>query len=209
MITLSKISKIYKNEEVLTVAVKEVSLNINKGEFISIMGPSGSGKSSLLNIIGLLDKADKGDYFLLNHNVYDLKNNQIDNLRKNNIGFIFQQFNLINEIDCYQNIELPLQYFELKSFEKKKRILGIMEELGINNLKTKYPYQLSGGQQQRVAVARALVTNPHVLLADEPTGNLDSKNGCEVMSLLKNIHQQGTTVIMTTHNHEFAKEGTE
>lgn len=207
MIELNKIVKIYKTEHILTYAVNEVNLKINRGEFVSIMGPSGSGKSSLLNIIGLLDFADSGKYNFLNQDVYSLKTNCIDNLRKNNISFVFQQFNLINELNVYQNIELPLNYFEVKKYEKQKRIFTLFEELKLNDIKDKYPYQLSGGQQQRVAVARALVTRPQILLADEPTGNLDSKNGETVIELLKNIYHEGTTIVMTTHNLDFAKEG--
>lgn len=206
MIELKNIYKIYRTNEIITTAIKEVSLIIEKGEFVSIMGPSGSGKSSLLNIIGLLDYADKGEYKLFNQYIYEMKKNNIENIRKNNISFIFQQFNLINELNTYQNIELPLNYFNLKKYEKKKRTLVLLEELGLADFKNKYPYQLSGGQQQRIAVARALITNPQILLADEPTGNLDSKNGEKVINLLKNIQQEGTTVIMTTHNLAFAKQ---
>ncbi|MDD4156380.1 MAG: ABC transporter ATP-binding protein [Candidatus Cloacimonetes bacterium] len=206
MIELKNIYKIYRTNEIITTAIKEVSLIIEKGEFVSIMGPSGSGKSSLLNIIGLLDYADKGEYKLFNQYIYEIKKNNIENIRKNNISFIFQQFNLINELNTYQNIELPLNYFNLKKYEKKKRTLVLLEELGLADFKNKYPYQLSGGQQQRIAVARALITNPQILLADEPTGNLDSKNGEKVINLLKNIQQEGTTVIMTTHNLAFAKQ---
>ncbi|MCK9328324.1 MAG: ABC transporter ATP-binding protein [Candidatus Cloacimonetes bacterium] len=206
MIELKNIYKIYRTNEIITTAIKEVSLIIEKGEFVSIMGPSGSGKSSLLNIIGLLDYADKGEYKLFNQYIYEIKKNNIENIRKNNISFIFQQFNLINDLNTYQNIELPLNYFNLKKYEKKKRTLVLLEELGLADFKNKYPYQLSGGQQQRIAVARALITNPQILLADEPTGNLDSKNGEKVINLLKNIQQEGTTVIMTTHNLAFAKQ---
>jgi putative ABC transport system ATP-binding protein len=206
MIELKNIYKIYRTNEIITTAIKEVSLIIEKGEFVSIMGPSGSGKSSLLNIIGLLDYADKGEYKLFNQYIYEIKKKNIENIRKNNISFIFQQFNLINDLNTYQNIELPLNYFNLKKYEKKKRTLVLLEELGLADFKNKYPYQLSGGQQQRIAVARALITNPQILLADEPTGNLDSKNGEKVINLLKNIQQEGTTVIMTTHNLAFAKQ---
>ncbi len=208
MIELNKITKTYKTNQIMTTAVNEVSLKIEKGEFVSIMGPSGSGKSSLLNIIGLLDFADKGEYKLFNQYIYEMKNSCIDNIRKNNISFVFQQFNLINELNTFQNIELPLNYFGLKKNEKKKRILTVMEELNLTDLQNKYPHELSGGQQQRIAVARALVTRPQILLADEPTGNLDSKNGETVINMLKNIIQEGTTVVMTTHNISFAKEGT-
>ena len=208
MIELNKITKTYKTNQIMTTAVNEVSLKIEKGKFVSIMGPSGSGKSSLLNIIGLLDFADKGEYKLFNQYIYEMKNSCIDNIRKNNISFVFQQFNLINELNTFQNIELPLNYFGLKKNEKKKRILTVMEELNLTDLQNKYPHELSGGQQQRIAVARALVTRPQILLADEPTGNLDSKNGETVINMLKNIIQEGTTVVMTTHNISFAKEGT-
>ncbi|EHO05123.1 ABC transporter ATP-binding protein [Myroides odoratimimus] len=196
-------SRVFQTEEIETTALNQVSLNVKKGEFISVMGPSGCGKSTLLNIIGLLDNASSGSYLLLDKEMVGLTESQRAQIRKENIGFIFQNFNLIDELTVYDNIELPLIYNKVPSSERKKRVMEIAERLNIVHRLKHYPQQLSGGQQQRVAVGRALVTNPKIILADEPTGNLDSKNGNEVMELLTELHQQGATIIMVTHsNHD-------
>ncbi|AJA68088.1 MULTISPECIES: ABC transporter ATP-binding protein [Myroides] len=196
-------SRVFQTEEIETTALNQVSLNVKKGEFISVMGPSGCGKSTLLNIIGLLDNASSGSYLLLDKEMVGLTEGQRAQIRKENIGFIFQNFNLIDELTVYDNIELPLIYNKVPSSERKKRVMEIAERLNIVHRLKHYPQQLSGGQQQRVAVGRALVTNPKIILADEPTGNLDSKNGNEVMELLTELHQQGATIIMVTHsNHD-------
>ncbi|MDM1379540.1 ABC transporter ATP-binding protein [Myroides marinus] len=196
-------SRVFQTEEIETTALNQVSLNVKKGEFISVMGPSGCGKSTLLNIIGLLDNASSGSFLLLEKEMVGLTESQRAQIRKENIGFIFQNFNLIDELSVYDNIELPLIYNKVPSSERKKRVMEIAERLNIVHRLKHYPQQLSGGQQQRVAVGRALVTNPKIILADEPTGNLDSKNGNEVMELLTELHQQGATIIMVTHsNHD-------
>ncbi|AJH16551.1 ABC-type lipoprotein export system, ATPase component [Myroides profundi] len=203
VITINQMSRVFQTEEIETTALNQVSLNVKKGEFISVMGPSGCGKSTLLNIIGLLDNASSGSYLLLDKEMVGLTEGQRAQIRKENIGFIFQNFNLIDELTVYDNIELPLIYNKVPSSERKKRVMEIAERLNIVHRLKHYPQQLSGGQQQRVAVGRALVTNPKIILADEPTGNLDSKNGNEVMELLTELHQQGATIIMVTHsNHD-------
>jgi putative ABC transport system ATP-binding protein len=200
MITIKNLSKIFRTEEVETKALSEVSLTINEGDFVSIMGPSGSGKSTLLNIIGLLDSATDGSYTLLDQEMVGLKENLKSKARKKNIGFIFQNFNLIDELSVYDNIELPLLYNKIHAFERKKKVEDIANILGISHRLKHFPQQLSGGQQQRVAVARALINNPKIILADEPTGNLDSKNGNEVMELLTDLHASGSTILMVTHS---------
>lgn len=205
MIYLNNISKIYTASEIETMALRRVSLRIEQGDFISIMGPSGSGKSTLLNIIGMIDSATEGEYYFFNNEITRLNEKNRAQFRKNNVSFIFQKFNLIDEMTIYKNIELPLLYFDEKSMTKRNKVLSIMEYLGIHYLKDKYPHELSGGQQQRVAVARAIVTKPQILLADEPTGNLDTQNGMEVMNLLKMINAEGTTIVMTTHSHSHAQ----
>ncbi|KZE83024.1 putative ABC transport system ATP-binding protein [Myroides marinus] len=203
VIAINQMSRVFQTEEIETTALNQVSLNVKKGEFISVMGPSGCGKSTLLNIIGLLDNASSGSYLLLEKEMVGLTESQRAQIRKENIGFIFQNFNLIDELSVYDNIELPLIYNKVPSSERKKRVMEIAERLNIVHRLKHYPQQLSGGQQQRVAVGRALVTNPKIILADEPTGNLDSKNGNEVMELLTELHQQGATIIMVTHsNHD-------
>jgi len=203
VIAINQMSRVFQTEEIETTALNQVSLNVKKGEFISVMGPSGCGKSTLLNIIGLLDNASSGSYLLLEKEMVGLTESQRAQIRKENIGFIFQNFNLIDELSVYDNIELPLIYNKVPSNERKKRVMEIAERLNIVHRLKHYPQQLSGGQQQRVAVGRALVTNPKIILADEPTGNLDSKNGNEVMELLTELHQQGATIIMVTHsNHD-------
>ncbi|MBW1653859.1 ABC transporter ATP-binding protein [Flavobacterium quisquiliarum] len=200
MITIKKLSKVFRTEELETRALNDISLTINEGDFVSIMGPSGSGKSTLLNIIGLLDSATDGSYKLLDQEMVGLKENLKSKARKQNIGFIFQNFNLIDELSVFDNIELPLLYNKIHSFERKKKVEDIASILGISHRLKHFPQQLSGGQQQRVAVARALINNPKIILADEPTGNLDSKNGNEVMELLTDLHASGSTILMVTHS---------
>ncbi|WP_394776023.1 ABC transporter ATP-binding protein [Flavobacterium sp.] len=200
MITIKKLSKIFRIEEVETNALNEITLTINQGDFVSIMGLSGSGKSTLLNIIGLLDSASGGSYQLLDQEIIGLKEHQKSKARKENIGFIFQNFNLIDELLVFDNIELPLIYNNVPFSERKKKVQEIAAILGIAHRLKHYPQQLSGGQQQRVAVARALINDPKIILADEPTGNLDSKNGNEVMELLTDLHASGTTILMVTHS---------
>ncbi|MDQ6471920.1 ABC transporter ATP-binding protein [Flavobacterium sp. LHD-80] len=200
MITINKLSKVFRTEELETKALSEISLTINQGDFISIMGPSGSGKSTLLNIIGLLDSASDGSYHLLDQEMVGLKEKSRSKARKENIGFIFQNFNLIDELSVYDNIELPLIYNNVPSSERKQKVNEMAKILGISHRLKHFPQQLSGGQQQRVAVARALINNPKIILADEPTGNLDSKNGNEVMELLTDLHASGSTILMVTHS---------
>ncbi|WP_035650617.1 MULTISPECIES: ABC transporter ATP-binding protein [unclassified Flavobacterium] len=200
MITIKKLSKVFRTEELETRALSEISLTINQGDFISIMGPSGSGKSTLLNIIGLLDSASDGSYVLLDQEMVGLKEKSRSKARKENIGFIFQNFNLIDELSVYDNIELPLIYNNVPSSERKQKVNEMAKILGISHRLKHFPQQLSGGQQQRVAVARALINNPKIILADEPTGNLDSKNGNEVMELLTDLHASGSTILMVTHS---------
>ena len=201
MIQIKNISKVFQTEEVETKALNDVSLSINQGEFVTIMGPSGSGKSTLLNIVGLLDNSSSGSYQLINQEMIGLKEQEKSKVRKQNIGFVFQNFNLIDELSVYDNIELPLIYNNVSSSERKKKVNEIAERLGISHRLMHFPQQLSGGQQQRVAVARALINNPKIILADEPTGNLDSKNGNEVMELLTDLHAQGATILMVTHSN--------
>jgi putative ABC transport system ATP-binding protein len=200
MINIQNLSKIFRTEEIETTALNEVSLTIHQGEFISIMGPSGSGKSTLLNIVGLLDTASSGSYHLLDKEIMGLKEQEKAKVRKHNIGFIFQNFNLIDELSVYDNIELPLIYSGIPTSQRKEKVEMIAERLGLSHRLRHFPQQLSGGQQQRVAVARALINDPKIILADEPTGNLDSKNGNEVMELLTDLHAQGSTILMVTHS---------
>ncbi|HRB70478.1 MULTISPECIES: ABC transporter ATP-binding protein [Flavobacterium] len=200
MISIQNLSKVFRTEEVETAALNQIALQINEGDFISVMGPSGCGKSTLLNIIGLLDGITSGSYKLLGQEINGLKENEKAKLRKQQIGFIFQNFNLIDELSVYDNIELPLIYNNVGSAERKKRVEAIAERLSLSHRLKHYPQQLSGGQQQRVAVARALITNPKIILADEPTGNLDSRNGNEVMELLTDLHANGATIMMVTHS---------
>ena len=200
MITISNLSKIFRTEEVETAALAGIDLQINQGDFLSIMGPSGCGKSTLLNIVGLLDSASGGSYQLLGREMIGLKEQNRAAVRKEHIGFIFQNFNLIDELSVFDNIELPLIYNGVKSAERKQKVEAIAEKLGITHRLKHFPQQLSGGQQQRVAVARALVNDPKIILADEPTGNLDSKNGNEVMELLTDLHAKGATILMVTHS---------
>lgn len=200
MIKVTNLTKVFRTEEVETVALNGVSFEIKDGEFVAIMGPSGCGKSTLLNILGLLDNPTSGSYELLGKEVAGLKERERTKFRKGNIGFVFQSFNLIDELNVYENIELPLRYMSVSASERKQRVNDIMKRLGISHRAKHFPQQLSGGQQQRVAIARAVVAGPKLILADEPTGNLDSKNGKEVMSLLCELHNEGTTIVMVTHS---------
>jgi len=200
MIKIEKLSKVFSTEEVETKALNEVSLQVKQGEFVTIMGASGCGKSTLLNIIGLLDNASGGSYKLLDKEINGLKESEKARVRKENIGFVFQNFNLIDELSVYDNIELPLIYNNVPAAERRKKVEAIAERLAISHRLKHFPQQLSGGQQQRAAVARALVNDPKIILADEPTGNLDSKNGNEVMELLTDLHANGATILMVTHS---------
>ena len=200
MINIQKLSKIFQTEEIETKALNEIDLVVNQGEFITIMGASGCGKSTLLNIVGLLDSASGGNYRLLNQEMNGLSETEKSKIRKQNTGFIFQNFNLIDELSVFDNIELPLIYNNIPTSERKKKVEAIAERLGISHRLKHFPQQLSGGQQQRVAVARALINDPKIILADEPTGNLDSKNGNEVMELLTDLHANGATILMVTHS---------
>ncbi|RZJ68980.1 ABC transporter ATP-binding protein [Flavobacterium sp.] len=200
MITINNLTKVFRTEDVQTTALNGINLTIDQGDFLSIMGPSGCGKSTLLNIIGLLDSPSGGSYKLLNDEMVGLKEKDRSQVRKHNIGFIFQNFNLIDELSVFDNIELPLIYNKVAAPDRKKKVEEIAEKLGISHRLKHYPQQLSGGQQQRVAVARALVNDPKIILADEPTGNLDSKNGNEVMELLTDLHAKGATILMVTHS---------
>lgn len=200
MINIHNISKIYKAEDVQTHALNQVNLSIQEGEFLAIMGPSGCGKSTFLNILGLLDSASAGSYRFEEVEMIGLSERKKSDVRKKNIGFIFQNFNLIDELTVYENIELPLIYNGVSSSERKRKVEEIMEKINIAHRAKHYPQQLSGGQQQRAAVARALVTKPKLILADEPTGNLDSNNGNEVMNLLAELHREGSTIVMVTHS---------
>lgn len=204
MIKTIGLSKIFRTESVQTTALNEVSLEINQGEFVAIMGPSGCGKSTLLNIIGLLDNPTSGNYYFNGQEVGHLKEKQRTQVRKGNIGFVFQSFNLIDELNVYENVELPLIYLKKKASEKKELVTSILDRMNISHRVKHFPQQLSGGQQQRVAIARAVVAGPKLILADEPTGNLDSKNGAEVMNLLTELNQEGTTIVMVTHSQHDA-----
>lgn len=204
MIKLNNIEKIFRTDEIETMALSKVSFDINAGEFVAIMGPSGCGKSSLLNILGMLDSPDSGDYFFNGENIARYSEAKLSQIRKHNIGFIFQSFNLIDELNVFENIELALLYHDISAAERKQRVQAVIEKMEIQHRAKHMPSQLSGGQQQRVAVARALVANPKLILADEPTGNLDSARGQEVMLLLKKLNQEGTTIIMVTHSAEHA-----
>ena len=204
MITLNSLSKIYRTDEIETVALENVNLTVERGEFLSIMGPSGCGKSTLLNILGTLDSPTSGSYFFEGKQVDKMNENQLTALRKNNLGFIFQSFNLIDELTVYENVELPLVYMGIKTAQRKEKVNKVLEKVNLLHRANHYPQQLSGGQQQRVAIARAVVTDCKLLLADEPTGNLDSVNGVEVMELLSELNRQGTTIIIVTHSQRDA-----
>ncbi|MBT29470.1 MAG: phosphonate ABC transporter ATP-binding protein [Thalassobius sp.] len=200
IIKTESISRIYKTTEIETTALKKVSFSVNAGEFVAIMGPSGCGKSTLLNILGLIDQSDSGKYFFKGKDISGLGERQKADMRKENLGFIFQSFNLIDELNVYDNVELPLIYTKLSSKERKEKINHVLSQLDIIHRASHYPQQLSGGQQQRVAIARAIVNDPAVILADEPTGNLDSANGTEVMKVLSDLNGKGATIVMVTHS---------
>ncbi len=204
MIKTTDLTKIFRTDEVETTALNKVNLEVSKGEFVAVMGPSGCGKSTLLNIIGLLDNPTNGRYSFNEVEVSKFRESQRTNLRKGNIGFVFQSFNLIDELNVYENVELPLLYLRMRSSERKKKVNEVLDRMRISHRKKHFPQQLSGGQQQRVAVARAVVANPQLILADEPTGNLDSANGEEVMKLLEDLNNDGTTIVMVTHSPSYA-----
>ena len=205
MIETKNLKKIFTTEEVETSALDKVNLKIKDGEFVSIMGPSGCGKSTLLNILGLLDNPTDGEYEFLGEDVTRYSERQRAHLRKGNIGFVFQSYNLIDELTVFENVELPMLYLKISTSERKKKAMEVLERLQLIPRKNHFPQQLSGGQQQRVAVARAIVVKPKLILADEPTGNLDSSNGEEVMGLLNQLHDEGTTILMVTHSPAYAE----
>jgi len=204
MIKLSQIQRVFRTQDIETTALQQIDLNIQAGEFVAIMGPSGCGKSTLLAILGMLDSPSSGSYCFDGQDISQFTEQQLANLRKASVGFVFQSFNLIDELTVFENVELPLQYLKITAAERKSRVLAMLQRVGIDHRANHLPQQLSGGQQQRVAVARALVINPKLILADEPTGNLDSKNGEEVMTMLRELNQAGTTVVIVTHSE---KEG--
>jgi len=200
MIKANSLTKVFRTDEVETTALNNIEFNAEQGEFVAIMGPSGCGKSTLLNIIGLLDNPSNGQYYFMDKEVSRYRESQRTDLRKGNIGFIFQSFNLIDELTVFENVELPLLYLRMSSKERKRKVDEVLERMQISHRKNHFPQQLSGGQQQRVAIARAVVTNPRLILADEPTGNLDSANGEEVLKLLEELNHEGTTIVMVTHS---------
>lgn len=204
MIQIEDLSKTFHTEEVETLALRGVTLSVEKGEFVAIMGPSGCGKSTLLNILGLLDNAIDGKYLLDGTDVTHIKEKNRTKLRKGKIGFVFQNFNLIDELNIEENVGLPLKYLNIGASERKKRVKEALDRMGISHRAKHFPQQLSGGQQQRAAIARAVVSNPDLILADEPTGNLDSANGKEVMELLTELNRAGTTIVMVTHSQHDA-----
>jgi len=200
MIKINSLTKIYTTEEVETTALNSISIDINDGEFVAIMGPSGCGKSTLLNILGLLDNPSEGEYHFGENEVSRYSERQRAQLRKGSIGFVFQSFNLIDELTVFENVELPLLYLKVPTSERKKKVEAVLERMNIMHRRNHFPQQLSGGQQQRVAIARAIVAKPKLILADEPTGNLDSANGEEVMKVLSQLNEEGTTIVMVTHS---------
>lgn len=205
MIRTENLTKTFRTEEIETMALNKVNLQIAKGEFVAIMGPSGCGKSTLLNILGLLDNPPtEGRYFFDNQQAGHLKERQRTQMRKGNIGFVFQSFNLIDELNVFENVELPLIYLKIPTRKRKEMVQTVLKRMNIGHREKHFPQQLSGGQQQRVAIARAVIANPKLILADEPTGNLDSKNGREVMDLLSELNREGTTIIMVTHSQHDA-----
>ena len=204
MINITNLSRVFRTLALETTALKNINLNVQEGEFVAIMGPSGCGKSTLLSILGMLDSPSSGSFEFAGTDISRFNEKQLAQVRKASIGFVFQSFNLIDELTVYENVELPLQYQKISKAERKNRVEAILKRVGIDHRSEHLPQQLSGGQQQRVAVARALVINPKLILADEPTGNLDSKNGDEVMAMLRELNKEGTTVIMVTHSE---KEG--
>jgi len=200
MIKTEKLTKVYSTEEVETFALRGVDVHVRKGEFVAIMGPSGCGKSTFLNIVGLLDNPTGGTYSFNGTDVSNLKEEDRTQYRRGNIGFVFQSFNLIDKLNVYDNVELPLLYLKMKGSDRKKRVNEVLNRMKIGHRAKHFPQQLSGGQQQRVAISRAVVANPGLILADEPTGNLDTKNGIEVMNLLSELNQEGATILMVTHS---------
>ena len=204
MIKVTDLSKVFRTEEIETTALDKVSFEIKDGEFVAIMGPSGCGKYTLLNIIGLLDNPTEGSYEFQGTEVSRLKERERTRFRKGNIGFVFQSFNLIDELNVYENVELPLRYLNISASERKRKVTDILRRMNISHRTKHFPQQLSGGQQQRVAIARAVVADPKLILADEPTGNLDSRNGKEVMDLLTELNKEGTTIVMVTHSQRDA-----
>lgn len=204
MLKMNGITKIYRTSDIQTTALNNINLEVNRGEFVAVMGPSGCGKSTLLNVTGMLDNPTKGDYFFNNENISGYDESKLCDIRKHNIGFIFQSFNLIDELSIFQNIELALLYHNIPSRERKEMVEAVMDRVGIAHRAKHMPSQLSGGQQQRVAVARAVVGNQSLILADEPTGNLDSAHGQEVMEMLQQLNEDGTTIIMVTHSQAHA-----
>ena len=204
MITIKNLRRAFRAEDAETIALNNINFTVEEGDFVAVMGPSGCGKTTLLNVIGMIDVADGGSYSFLDKDVFSLNEKQKTEIRKNNIGFVFQNFNLIDELTVLENIELPLFYLGWKKAERKKRLEEIVDRLEISHRKNLFPVQLSGGQQQRVAVARAVITKPKLILADEPTGNLDSMHGEEVMNLLGDLNKDGTTVLMVTHSQRDA-----
>ena len=204
MIKINDLRKVFRTEEVETIALNNIAMEVKEGEFVAIMGPSGCGKSTLLNILGLLDNPTSGEYWLDSKEVGHLKEKERTQTRKGQIGFVFQSFNLIEEMTVYENVELPLTYLKVKTSERKKRVEEVLRRMNISHRAGHFPNQLSGGQQQRVAIARAVIANPKLILADEPTGNLDSKNGKDVMDLLTELNREGTTIVMVTHSQHDA-----
>ncbi|WP_281559563.1 ABC transporter ATP-binding protein [Thalassomonas sp. RHCl1] len=204
MITITNLSRVFRTQDLETTALSNINLSVEEGEFVAIMGPSGCGKSTLLSILGMLDSPSSGSFEFAGQDIASFSENKLAELRKASIGFVFQSFNLIDELTVYENVELPLQYLKISKAERKKRVETILKRVAIDHRADHLPQQLSGGQQQRVAVARALVINPRLILADEPTGNLDSKNGDEVMTMLRELNREGTTVIMVTHSEKEA-----
>lgn len=204
MIKTNELTKIFRTEEVETTALNKITLDVKEGEYVAVMGPSGCGKSTLLNILGLLDNPTSGSYLFNGTEVANLRERDRTVFRKGNIGFVFQSFNLIDELNVFENVELPLIYLKMKTSERKKKVEEALERMKITHRAKHFPQQLSGGQQQRVAIARAVVANPRLILADEPTGNLDSKNGIEVINLLSELNKEGTTIIMVTHSERDA-----
>lgn len=206
MITLKKLSKIYRTTEVETTAIREMNFEVKNGEFVAVMGPSGCGKSTFLNIVGMLDRPSSGEYWFDGKNISDHSENSLTELRKNALGFVFQSFNLIDELNVLENVELALLYHrDVSAGERRKRATAALERMNIGHRAKHRPAQLSGGQQQRVAIARAVVAKPKLILADEPTGNLDTANGEEVMQLLTQLNEEGTTIVMVTHSHSHAE----
>jgi putative ABC transport system ATP-binding protein len=205
MISVQNLNKLYRTDELETTALREISVEIEQGEYVSIMGPSGCGKSTLLNVLGMIDRPTSGTYRFLGEDVSDSSERKRAQVRKSNIGFVFQSFNLIDELTIFENIELPLLYLGWASSDRKDRVEEVMQQVGVADRRNHYPQQLSGGQQQRVAVSRAIVARPKLILADEPTGNLDSAHGRDVMQLIEDLNQSGTTVVMVTHSSSYAE----